>query len=116
MTEVRPLSSRHAGRLLAAMPLLIVAGCGRTMTDDDCRRVADHMRDVWSSEAKKAAPSDTEGAAKAEAIIRSEGESLVQDWAAECKKELQGRRVDPKEMDCLLKTKTVEEINQCAEL
>ena len=115
MTEAK-WQGRHATCILAAMPFFVATGCSRTMTDDDCRKVADHLREVWNTEAKKAAPEGGEAATKADAVIRSEGESLVQDWTAECKKELEGRRVDPKEMDCLLKTKTVEEITKCAEL
>ena len=93
---------------------LAALGCGKTITEDDCKKITDNMREVWAAEAKKAAPS--EGADKATGVIRSEGDKLTADWTAECKKELVGRRVDPKEMDCLLKAKSVEQIAKCAEL
>lgn len=102
-------------RLALAAALLLV-GCGKTMSDDDCRQVADSMREVWLAEAKKAAPSEGPTVEKAQAVIRSESEKLVTEWSAECKKELQGRRVDPKEMSCLLKSKSLEEMRRCAEL
>jgi hypothetical protein len=91
-------------------------GCGKTITDDDCKKITENMRDVWATEAKKAAPTDGAGAEKAAGVIRAEGDKLTADWSAECKKELLGRRVDPKEMDCLLKAKSVDQITKCAEL
>jgi len=86
------------------------------MTEEDCQKVAANMREVWAAESKKAAPADGPAAEKAAAVIKAEGERLVGDWTVECKKELQGRRVDPKEMDCLMKAKSIEQINKCAEL
>jgi len=104
---------RYLGLGLAALLLL---GCGRTMTDNDCQRVADNMREVWDAESKKAAPAEGPAAEKAASVIRAEGERLVNDWTLECKKELMGRRIDPKELDCLLGAKSIEEVNRCAEL
>jgi hypothetical protein len=104
-----------AAGLLAASTVSV--GCGKTITDDDCRKITDNMREVWSTEAKKAAPSDgAAGGDKAASVIKAEGDKLSADWSAECKKELLGRRVDPKEMDCLLKAKSIEQITKCAEL
>jgi len=86
------------------------------MTEEDCKKVATHMRDVWDTETKKAAVADGVAADKAADVIRSEREKLLQNWTVECKKELEGRRVDAKEMDCLLKAPTIEAVNKCAEL
>ena len=93
----------------------LAAGCGRTVTEADCTQIKDNMRTAWSAEAKRAAPADSAGAERAGAVIRSEGDKLVNDWMGECKKELMGRRVEPKEMDCLLRAKTIPEINKCSE-
>jgi hypothetical protein len=93
-----------------------ISGCGRTMTDADCRKVADNMLQVWQAEAKKSAPDNGPGVEKAAAVIRTEGDKLVGDWSAECRKELVDRRVDPRELDCLLSAKSIEQINKCAEL
>ena len=98
--------------LLLTTPFL--PACGRTVSKDDCVRIKDNMRDAWAAEAKKAA-GDGAGAEKASAVIKTQGEKLVSDWMAECDQELMGRRVDPKEMDCLLKAKTIAEINKCSE-
>jgi len=111
------LRSGMRSTLRLALPAaLLLVGCGKTMTDDDCRKVADSMREVWLAEAKKATPPEGPSIEKAQAVIRSESEKLVTDWSAECKKELQGRRVDAKEMSCLLKAKSVDEVHRCAEL
>lgn len=104
------------GRALGLLLLvaLSVTACGRTVSEDDCVRIKENMRDAWAAESKKAA-GDGAGTEKASAVIKSEGEKLVTEWMAECKKELMGRRVDPKEMACLLKARTIPEINKCSE-
>lgn len=100
--------------LCLAIAAIVVAGCGKTMGEDDCRSVASSMREVWSSEAQKVADPAAPGADRAQGVIKSEGDKLVADWLAECQQELQGRRVDSKEMDCLLAAKTVQAIHDCA--
>lgn len=93
---------------------LLAAGCGRTVSADDCLKIRENMHEAWVSESKKGA-TDGPGAEKASAVVKAEGEKLAGDWMAECKKELMGRRVDPKEMDCLLKARTIAQINKCSE-
>ena len=92
---------------------LLLSGCGRTVTADDCNKIKDNMREAWAAESKKAA-TDGPGSDKAAAVVKTEGEKLTVDWMSECKKELMGRRVDPKEMDCLLSAKTIAQINKCS--
>jgi len=106
----------------ACIWVLAVAGCGRTVTEADCTQIKDNMRAAWSAEARKATPADpanaggTPGVAeRSAAVIRSEGDKLVTDWMSECRKELMGRRVEPKEMECLLQAKTIGDINKCSE-
>jgi len=36
--------------------LLLAPGCGRTMTEDDCRKIGESLQKAWDAEAKKAAP------------------------------------------------------------
>ena len=95
--------------------VVATAGCARTVTVDDCAHVKDNMREAWTAEAKKAAPADGPTAEKAAAVVKAEGEKLANDWMGECKKELMGRRVEPKEMDCLLGAKTLGDISKCSE-
>ncbi len=99
---------------------LLLSGCGRTVTEDDCVKIKDNMRAAWDAESNKAVAEAKKGAGdgagpeKAAAVIKAEGEKLTADWMAECKKELMGRRVEPREMDCLLKARTIAEINKCS--
>jgi hypothetical protein len=102
-------------RVLGLLALLC-AGCGKTITEEDCRKVAGNLREVWLAEAKKAAPADGSAADKANAVIKAGADKLVADWSSECKKELEGRRVDSKEMDCLLAAKSHADVNKCAGL
>lgn len=92
---------------------LVLSGCGRTVTEDDCVKIKENMRDAWAAESKRATESGP-APEKAKAVVLAEGEKLVTDWMGECKKELMGRRVDPKEMECLLKARTLAEINKCS--
>ena len=101
----------------AALALALALGlpaCSRTVSDDDCRRVGDHLRDVWQAETKTTAP-DGISEDKATAVIHTEGERLVTQWSTECKTELRGRRVDPKELECLLKASTIAQVAKCSE-
>ena len=102
---------RTALFLLAAS----TAGCGKTVTDEDCRKVGENMLQVWQTESAKAASTDGADSEKARNVIKSEGDKLVADWSTECKKELLGRRADPKEIACLLGAKSIEQVNKCAE-
>lgn len=107
------------GRALL-LGVLVLSGCGRTVTEDDCVKIKDNMREAWDAESTKAvadakkSAADAPGPEKAAAVIKAEGEKLTADWMAECKKELMGRRVEQKEMDCLLKARSIAEINKCS--
>ncbi len=113
---------------LILLLLATAAGCGRTVSEGDCTQIKENMRTAWSAEAKKATPPDPGGrdgepgrgspnpSERSAAVIRSEGDKLANDWMSECKRELMGRRVEPKEMDCLLSAKTIGDINKCSDL
>jgi hypothetical protein len=107
--------SRNTCCAAALAAALLAAGCGRTMTEEDCRRIGETMQAAWLAEVKKAAPPESPTSAKAAGVLKSEEERLVSEWTAECKKELQGRRIDAKEMSCLLAAKTLEQLTKCAE-
>jgi hypothetical protein len=85
------------------------------VTEDDCRKVGENMQQAWQAEAKKAAPLEGTGAEKAAGVLKTEEERLASEWAAECKKELLGRRVDAKEIDCLLAARSLDQITKCSE-
>lgn len=93
---------------------VLAAGCGRKVSEADCQKVADHLGEVWSAEAKKEA-TDGPGRDKASDVIRQEGERLTRDWMDECKKDLVGKRVEAKELECLLAAGTMADIQKCAD-
>jgi hypothetical protein len=102
--------------LLAICGLCAVAGagCGRKLSDGDCRRVADHLGEVWAAEAKKE-EAEGPGKEKAAEVIRQEGERLAREWVDDCKKDMVGKRVEEKELGCLLAAATMADIQKCAE-
>ena len=88
-------------------------GCDRTVTKDDCERVGTHMRKVWDAEARSTAPKGEPANDKAVSVIKSEGDRMSRDWTEQCKKELEGQRVDDRELDCLLGAQTIAAIQEC---
>ncbi len=109
-----PLAALRAAAVACGLLGALAAGCGRKVTEPDCRKVADHLGEVWAAEAKKE-ETDGPGKEKAVDVIRQEGERLARDWMEECKKDLVGKRVESKELDCLLATRTMADIQKCAD-
>ena len=98
-----------------AAGVILLAGCGHAVSDDDCRRIADHLREVWEDEAKERAHPAAVTDGRSAGLVRSGGDRLVADWSAECKRDLVGRRVTEGELDCLLGAKTADRVAKCAE-
>jgi hypothetical protein len=96
--------------------VLLTAGCARTVTEDDCREIGSAVKAAWEAEVKQAAPAAGEPAAtNATVVLDSEGKKLASEWTADCRRQLMGRPVDSKELSCLTRSKTLEELGQCAE-
>jgi hypothetical protein len=95
------------------LTLLFLASCGQTMTGAECEKVGTHLRTVWDTEAATSLPSDLPKSDRAQNAIKAEGEKMQQEWLAQCKRELEGRKVDPREVECLLAAKTIDAIQQC---
>lgn len=111
----RPESLRRLAVLAACCVLAGASpGCGRKVGEADCRKVADHLGEIWKAEAK-AEETDGPGKDKAQDVIRQEGERLSREWVEECRKDLVGKRVEEKELACLLATKTMGDVQKCAE-
>lgn len=111
----RPESLRVLAALVACSVLGgAAAGCGRKIGEADCRKVADHLGEIWKAEAKSE-ETDGPGKDKAQDVIRQEGERLTREWVEECRKDLVGKRVEEKELTCLLATKTMTDVQKCAE-
>ena len=100
---------------MLVVPVLLVgaAGCGTTVTEKDCRAVADHLREVWQAEWDRVAPA--EDADKPASVVKTEGDKLAADWVVECKAKLVGRPAGD-DMRCLLDAKTLPEVRKCSEL
>ena len=88
-------------------------GCGKSLTEDDCRKVADNLRVIWTADAKRAAAAQSAPSDKGALVIKSEGDKLVADWTSECKRDLMGHRVSEREVTCLLQAKSIEQLNAC---
>jgi small lipoprotein (TIGR04454 family) len=96
--------------LLAAAPLV---ACGTTVSEEDCRAIANNLRDTWKAETKDA-PREGPTAEKAAGVIRSEGEKLAADFASECRTKLVGQEISGKELECLRSAKTLAELRGCS--
>jgi hypothetical protein len=106
-----------AGRrspVAGVLSLLFLSSCGKTMTDAECERVGKHMRAVWDADVDASAPevkpADNE---RAKLVIKGEGDRLEREWMAQCRRDLEGRQVDPKEVACILRGKTIADIQAC---
>lgn len=93
---------------------LLLGGCGRTMTEADCERVGKHMRALWDAEAKESLPDDAKGNERAEIVIKGEGDRVVSEWTTLCRREIEGRRIESAEVDCILAAKSIAAVQQCA--
>ena len=93
--------------------VVTLAGCGKTMTKEECDRVRAHLRKVWDSETEATAPEEGPRSARASNAIKSVGDKMEADWAALCERELEGRKIDEREVECILSAKTVAEIQKC---
>ncbi len=101
-------------RSAAPFVLLLALGCSsKTMTSDDCRRVGAHIRKVWDTDSEKAAPEKGPRSERATNAIKSEGDRIEAEWRSTCERELEGRKVDPQEVDCVLGAATSEDLKKC---
>jgi hypothetical protein len=113
------VGSRSLGEQRAVVALLVLAsavlgGCTKTMSEEDCRTIGEGMRAAWAAEAKRVGSAAKGGPGKASVVIDSEGERLSSEWTSDCKRELAGSKVDPGELGCLTRAKTLEELRRCA--
>jgi hypothetical protein len=103
--------------LSIAMPLaaglLALSGCSRTMSEEDCRKVAENVREAWARETKDVHAPEGPNTDKAAGVIKSEGEKLVAEWSAECRSKLLEQPVSSDEIKCLLGAKTLAELRGC---
>ncbi len=105
------------GRLLwfAACALVLTSACGKTMTEGECKRVGTHLREVWDGDVAASAPNEAQGQSeRARNAIKSEGDKMEAEWLSTCRRDLEGRAVDEKELECIMAADTVGEVHDCA--
>ena len=107
------MTKRVCALALATSLVGLLGGCDRTVSKDDCDKVGVHMRKVWDAEARAVAPEGGPVHEKATSVIRSEGDRMSREWTEQCKKELEGQRVDERELDCLLAAPSIAAIQEC---
>lgn len=100
--------------LLVLASAVLGGGCSKTMSEEDCRTIGEGMRTAWTAEAKRVGSTAPGGPGKASVVIDSEGERLSSEWTSDCKRELAGSKVDPGELGCLHRAKTLDELRRCA--
>jgi len=93
---------------------LAASGCGKKMTESDCVRVGEHLRVVWEGELARATPESGAASDRGALVAGAEGEKVASAWTTQCKREVEGRRFDPTEFDCLLGAKSITEVGACA--
>jgi hypothetical protein len=99
--------------LAFALAAFGLPACGKTMTSVECEKVGVHLRSVWDTEAATAVPPDLTKSERGQNAIKAEGEKMQQEWLTQCKRDVEGRTVDPREVECLLAAKTIEAIQRC---
>lgn len=98
--------------------MIASGGCGRRMSQSDCERIGTHLRDVWDSDVQATAPRSDEakGSELGQLVIKSHRERISSEWMNQCRRELEGRPVDEKEINCILEAKAIADVQACASL
>ncbi len=105
---------RGVGVLIGAFAALsLVAGCGRTMSESDCERIGNHLREVWDNDVK-ASSASTDASEVGMVIVKNHRGKIGDEWMNQCRRELEGRRVDKTELDCVMKASTIADVQSCA--
>ena len=115
MSRLPSPASRRALTALTALLLgLVGSGCGKKVTESDCTRVGEHLRVVWQGELTRATPESGAVSERGALVAGAEGEKVASTWTTQCKREVEGRRFDQAELDCLLAAKSIAEVGACA--
>jgi len=97
------------------MALPALAGCGKTLTEDELQ---EDQRQLARGLAGRGAEGRGGGRGQERQGRRGDqdrGRQARGRLDGRVQEDLVGKRVDPKEMDCLLGAKTIDEINKCSE-
>ena len=102
-----------AKNISAFFASFLLFGCTGSVTEADCKEVGEHLREIWTAEAKFP---DTPGPSteKAIAVIKSEASTIEQSFVTDCKKQLLGKPRSSSEFSCLSHAKTLADVRACA--
>ncbi|MEZ4440670.1 MAG: hypothetical protein R3B72_16345 [Polyangiaceae bacterium] len=91
---------------------LLLLGCEqRVVTPSDCAAVKQRLEDAWQRDAVAAQRlADTD---RFNGFIRDEQRRIGDDWMKTCEG-MVGRPVSEREIDCLRKVETIDDVNACA--
>lgn len=90
-----------------------LAGCDKTMTEQDCRAIGDNLKAAWLADAAAAQAKVPTADPKARPVINGEGTALASEWLAECKRDLVDTSLSARERSCLLAAKTTDAVASC---
>lgn len=93
--------------------VFVGSACVRDVTEEDCRSLGAHLREIWTAEAKFPQTA-TPSAEKAVAVIKSEGAKLEESVIATCKRDYMGKPKASGEFSCLSRAKTYADVQACA--
>jgi hypothetical protein len=97
----------------AAVVLLMLAGCRseRQLTEDDCTALKARVEGAWNRDA--VAAQHLVGTEAHTRFIGDEQRRIGEAWRARCTA-LVGQRVAEREMQCLEKADTIDDVAECA--
>jgi hypothetical protein len=108
-----PKPQMYKPRFVLLLGGFVLSGCVRDVTENDCRSLGTHLRDIWTAEAKYPEKAGS-SAEKAVAVIKSEGAKLEESVITTCKKDYLGKPRASGEFSCLSSAKTYAEVQACA--
>lgn len=105
-------TSRSLGPVVAVAAVLVVGGCReRELTEADCALVKNRVEEAWHRDAIAAQRlADTNGFNQ---FIRDEQNRIGDAFMEQCRP-LVGRQVSARELDCLAKAETIDDVYACA--
>ena len=97
--------------MVAALTATTPGGAPRPLSEADCALVKDRLEKAWHRDAiaaQRLADTDTFSQ-----FIRDEGDRLGDEWMTSCQA-MVGRQVSARELDCLSKVDTIDDVYACA--
>ncbi len=111
---VRRLSSdSHKLACFLVLAACFLGACReqRTLTEGDCAAVRERLEEAWNRDAVAAMRlADSDEALR---FVGDEEHRIGRSWGVRCKSWV-GRPVDQRQLDCLSKVQTIDDVYECA--